>query len=520
MNKKGAFTLVELIVVITILAILATIGFVSFSGYLAWTRDTNRIAQLKSMSDALDLYRTKKSLPLPDDKIYIKSGTDTIGYQGYIWKNVLETIEYTEKWLDSKDKIYFSYYLTKNKKYFQLLAFLEEENKDVQASLFKAPENGFGVSETNAIDYSLRYPYTQWRKLWILTDTDNTPIQEILSWNVDISNVWTLELKSYLTDSEYVTWTWTTFWDLKKIAEVGWKWYEATTNHYNFLWTDLDPISCPDWFIPVSSDWEFTTKDFCVAKYEMTYADADTPDSSEDWTNRNTMHYDSSKMPVSMAWKYPIADITQGEAIEACSKIWAHLITNNEWMTIARWIEKVSTNWSSWRVWEWYLYNWVSRNTTLGCDQTWWNSEPRTYATKTWPWSDATCNERRSHRLYNWQIIWDLAWNVQEHVNKANTIDWSWYNVWQTSIAWSSDWTGRDDDWIYDTWDMDKYGSKNHLWIASWMWNLYYADWRANNIFLRWAVADDSSNVGIFTLRLEWDSNDISRMTSFRCVTY
>ena len=68
--KKGikAFTLVELIVVITILAILATIWFVSFSGYLAWTRDTNRVAQLKSMSDALELYRTKKDLPIPDDK--------------------------------------------------------------------------------------------------------------------------------------------------------------------------------------------------------------------------------------------------------------------------------------------------------------------------------------------------------------------------------------------------------------------------------------------------------------------
>jgi len=126
-----AFTLVELIVVITILAILATIGFVSFSGYLAWTRDTNRVAQLKSMSDALELYRTKKSLPIPDDKVDIKTNSKTIAYQGYIWKNVLETIEYTESWLDPKDKTYFSYYLTKNKKYFQLMAFLEEENEDV-----------------------------------------------------------------------------------------------------------------------------------------------------------------------------------------------------------------------------------------------------------------------------------------------------------------------------------------------------------------------------------------------------
>ena len=78
----------ELIVVITILVILATIWFVSFSWYLAWTRDTNRIAQLKSMSDALELYRTKKDLPIPDDKIDVKSSGSVIAYQGYIWKNV------------------------------------------------------------------------------------------------------------------------------------------------------------------------------------------------------------------------------------------------------------------------------------------------------------------------------------------------------------------------------------------------------------------------------------------------
>jgi len=70
--KAKAFTLVELIVVITILAILATIGFVSFSWYLAWTRDTNRVAQLKAMSDALELYSTKDDLPKPDNYIEVK----------------------------------------------------------------------------------------------------------------------------------------------------------------------------------------------------------------------------------------------------------------------------------------------------------------------------------------------------------------------------------------------------------------------------------------------------------------
>ena len=137
---------------------------------LAWARDTNRIAQLKSMSDALELYRTKKDLPIPDDKVDVQASGGTIAYQWYIWANVLETIEYTEKGLDPKDKNYFTYLLTKDKKQYQLMAFLEEENEDVQAWVF---------NETQAVDYSERIPKLLWKKLWILTDIDNTPIQEV-----------------------------------------------------------------------------------------------------------------------------------------------------------------------------------------------------------------------------------------------------------------------------------------------------------------------------------------------------
>ena len=118
-KNKVAFTLVELIVVVTIMGILATIWFVSFTSYLAWTRDTNRIAQLKSMSEALVLYKWKNvSYPLPDDYVEIKSNGEVISYQGYIWKEVLEKIGYSEKWLDPKDKEYFSYYVLSPKTLF------------------------------------------------------------------------------------------------------------------------------------------------------------------------------------------------------------------------------------------------------------------------------------------------------------------------------------------------------------------------------------------------------------------
>jgi prepilin-type N-terminal cleavage/methylation domain-containing protein len=92
-----AFTLVELIVVVSILAILATIGFVSYSGYLVGVRDTSRIAQLSAISDGLEMYRTRKDLPNPENSVEVKINGVTIAYQGYMGKANLETIEYSKE---------------------------------------------------------------------------------------------------------------------------------------------------------------------------------------------------------------------------------------------------------------------------------------------------------------------------------------------------------------------------------------------------------------------------------------
>lgn len=54
-NQKG-FTLVELLVVITIIGILATIVTVSLGGARSRARDTKRIADLKQLEVALELY--------------------------------------------------------------------------------------------------------------------------------------------------------------------------------------------------------------------------------------------------------------------------------------------------------------------------------------------------------------------------------------------------------------------------------------------------------------------------------
>lgn len=192
-SECKAFTLVELIVVVTILAILATIWFVSYSSYLTWVRDTNRLAQLVSIHDGLNLYSTKNDLPIPDDNVWVVIGTETIAYQWYAGSNTLESIDFTKWWKDPKDDVYFTYYLTKDRKYFQLMAFLEEE--------WSATTN-FG-SQAFAADYSSRVSTVFWKKLWVLTNLANTPIQEINSlttaWNLNVTDS-TIGYIAHLTD--------------------------------------------------------------------------------------------------------------------------------------------------------------------------------------------------------------------------------------------------------------------------------------------------------------------------------
>ena len=490
--QKIWFTLVELIVVITILAVLSTIWFVSYSWYLAWTRDTSRIASLKAISDWLELYKTKHSLPIPEDYVEVRAWDDIIAYQGYVWKNVLETIEYSTEWTDPKDGTYYSYYLTKNKKYFQLMAFLEEEQENVTILL--------NTKKLNAIDYSIRYPVVYWKKLWILTDDNNTPIQEIST----ITSSWYLELSTsndlyiaHISNERELTLSW-------KILK-----YELISRAIPKY---FPPKDCPEWFIAVPWNPDFNQKWFCVAQYEMSYDDISPRDSTEWGEEWNTRKYNVNKIPVSMKNRLPIVDLTQEEAIKSCKKIWAHLVTHNEWMTIARNIEWQKENYITWNFWNWILKNWVSNDISKWCS---WKQDWTLWAGPTW--SDCLWTNRNKLILSNEEIIYDFVWNIFEHINKADSIDGKWFNEWKTSISWSSNWTDRDDDWIYDIWDMDNYGSLFYLWKENWMWNVHYADWVSDNVLLAGWSAWSSDNAGIFSLDLNYDNSKKDHHYGFRC---
>src|SRR5574344_649626 len=55
-NKRKGFTLIELLVVIAIIGILATLAIVSLTTARSSSRDAKRIADLKQLQTALELY--------------------------------------------------------------------------------------------------------------------------------------------------------------------------------------------------------------------------------------------------------------------------------------------------------------------------------------------------------------------------------------------------------------------------------------------------------------------------------
>lgn len=232
-KDKKWFTLVELIVVVVILSILSVIWFVSYSSYITWVRDANRISSLHSIIDWLKVYSLKKTIPLPENKIEIKNWSEVISYQWEVWEKILESIDYSSEWIDPKDKNFYTYYLTKDRNWYQLMGLLEEPY--LKTAFIKLWE------EANA-DYTNRYPYVVWLKLWILTDETNTPIEDIstiqTAWELDISDVTTDTYKLYLKNDDVLIWSWTDFAQIPDILYDKWRGWSVENNVLSY--TDLD----------------------------------------------------------------------------------------------------------------------------------------------------------------------------------------------------------------------------------------------------------------------------------------
>lgn len=197
-HKKG-FTLVELIIVITIVAILSTIWFISYNSHISNSRDSIRKSELSDIYSLLDSYKVKAPLSVPNSKIDLYSSWILIWFQWYLSNDLLLKIWFKWTWKDPLDNIPYTYFLTKDLRNPWVMGFLENNN---------VAWNFWIINKTYATDYTTRYPIIFWKKLGILVDENNTPIQEIpeiqASWSIELSTL-TWDYKAFLDNKLTIT---------------------------------------------------------------------------------------------------------------------------------------------------------------------------------------------------------------------------------------------------------------------------------------------------------------------------
>ena len=237
--KNRAFTLVELIVVITIISILSTMWFVAYTDYLRWVRDSNRIQQITEIHKAILLYWTRSSLPLPDDSVSVVAWLAGVWTQGYASQQILDTIKYSDGWVDPKTKDYFTYFVSSDRKYAQLLGFFEEDQSRWFSSVFS---NAYA-------DYDSLYPKVYGANLWmLLQETTQIPLQELSIEHLDILST-TDNYLSYISNTNVLKWNGYDLFgmvpntDCKKISET-FPLLESGIHKINPSWTEQIEVYC------------------------------------------------------------------------------------------------------------------------------------------------------------------------------------------------------------------------------------------------------------------------------------
>lgn len=257
-------------------------------------------------------------------------------------------------------------------------------------------------------------------------------------------------------------------------------------------------LGCPDNYVFVPANATYGTNSFCVMKYEA----------------KNV-----GGIATSQADGTPWVGITQTNAIAECAEAGGHLITNDEWMTIARNVEAQAANWANGTVGSLVSAAGGLKRGNVGvADSASYNGADPEYG--------ATRDTKAQLVLSNGETIWDLSGNVWEWTN--NTI--SCAGAICTSAEMPYDATPLS-EWIEFT-AINTYGQLSYDKIrpSNSLWNTNYGMGRLDTDA---DVANPSGNVhafgrggywalnslaGAFTLDLQYAPAYSAYNFGFRCV--
>lgn len=229
----------------------------------------------------------------------------------------------------------------------------------------------------------------------------------------------------------------------------------------------------------------------------------------------------------------PIATLTQGQAIAACQSLGAgyHLVTNDEWMAAARSAESVAANWSGGVVGNGGMFRGnTGVDDVLGCNDA-GTDYVAAAATDNASLSNtrSSCADKRQLKLANGETVWDMAGNVWEHVNGANTLDGSNYATMPGNVCGgaSSTWysfSGNDGvaacsftaPYSYAGYGPATAGMNASNGIGR-VWSQAAAGATTDRVLLRGGSGVSGDGAGVFTMYLSWSSAASNRNVGFRC---
>jgi len=471
-NNSSSFTLIELLVVIAILAILMAVVVVAInpSEMFKKTRDTRRSSDLKTLNDAISYFQVSlPDAPLGNLKTVYVSIPDTSPTCTNLGLPLLPSgWSYQCSTVDNYQKVDGTGWIPVNFK-----------QMDIGTPLSVLPIDP--INQTSTGNY---YTYV-------------------------VGGSW--EISAIFESQKY----------LQEVAlndggdsDNG---YEVGSN------LTLSPLIFPHNWIKVPGNSTYNTSDFWVMKYEAKYSingsgvnDANScrytsvydtwdwgksgTDCPSSWSNINV---------VSSPYGSPIAGVTHTDAITICQSLGGHLITNDEWMTIARNAEQVKENWSGSSVGSGCLFRGnVGSNDSCGYN----GADPEKGLNR---------NPKAKLILSNKEEIWDIAGNVWEHVMKdtndtlvrytpsdGGSTGWRWIE--HTAIVNYGDFTYNEIRPSNDSWNATQGMGRIYT---------YNGDTGSQSRVLLRGGGDWSygSNAGAFALHLNWDTSAQHSYVGLRC---
>jgi prepilin-type N-terminal cleavage/methylation domain-containing protein len=484
MHPPKAFTLIELLVVIAVIAILSVVVILSLNPaeLLRQSRDSTRLSDMATIQSAINMYNADQS----------GAASYSLGSSNVTYVSIPDPTATTTAGTDCSG-----------------IGFPAGGAFHCAAPSSFRTTNGTGWIPINFSNISSGVPF------------GNLPVDPV---NTTSSN----EYYTYQTNG-------TTF-KIRSVPESAKYLATAGTNPNLFTAGSNPNLGGGTGWVLVPGNRTYGTQNFYAMKYDAVCSNGNgtvvnTPADGDGYNNGTTACTPANNLQIAaFPGGYPIVDISHTSSTLYCQSIGAHLLTNDEYMTIVTNAANQASNWTGGSVGSGGLYlGNASNGTAYPADPNdangYSNGTGGTMAGQTITY---TGDERRTFTLSNGAVIWDMSGNVWEHVQRSvnNQGDLT------TSMALPACSNGT------STWESCQYGNSTTPYISAYSTNVTQlmvappnASWNSSqdigqvytdaggsgSIFIRGGDWGGSSSDGAFAVNLYWGAGSTLNNVGFRC---